>query len=109
MFFVCNRIRTFTDDFPAIDQIEQPLYPRSPMEIALLSILILISVIVMTYGFVVLYKCICSRNYAEWRASWYPEKNEDLVDEQFMLEAVPVVLDGHTQEVRKGVDTKTIA
>ncbi|ENN74406.1 hypothetical protein YQE_08991, partial [Dendroctonus ponderosae] len=87
------------DDFPAIDQIEQPLYPRSPMEIALLSILILISVIVMTYGFVVLYKCICSRNYAEWRASWYPEKNEDLVDEQFMLEAVPVVLDGHIQEV----------
>lgn len=69
------------------------------MEIMLLSILILISVIVLAYGFVVLYKCICSRNYAEWRASWYPEKNDDPVDDQVMLEAVPVVLDGHSQEV----------
>ncbi|CAG9769082.1 unnamed protein product [Ceutorhynchus assimilis] len=87
------------DDFPATDQIEQPFYPRSPMEIMLLSILILISVIVMAYGFVVLYKCVCSRNYAEWRASWYPEKNEDPIEDQYMLEAVPVVLDGHSQEV----------
>lgn len=89
------------DDFPLIDQMEQPLYPRSPMEIMLLSILILISIVVMTYGFVVLYRCICSRNYAEWRASWYPDKSEDPVEpsEQVMLEAVPVVLEGHNQEV----------
>ncbi|XP_066255136.1 sterol regulatory element-binding protein cleavage-activating protein [Euwallacea similis] len=88
------------DDFPSIDQMEQPLYPRSPMEIMLLSILILISVIVMTYGFVVLYRCVCSRNYAEWRASWYPEKAEEASEpEQVMLEAVPVVLEGHIQEV----------
>ncbi|KAL1513489.1 hypothetical protein ABEB36_002893 [Hypothenemus hampei] len=87
------------DDFPTIDQIDQPLYPRSPMEIMLLSILILISIAVVTYGIVVLYKCVCSRNYAEWRASWYSEKHEEPIDEQVMLEAVPVVLDGHAQEV----------
>ncbi|XP_050301883.1 sterol regulatory element-binding protein cleavage-activating protein [Anthonomus grandis grandis] len=89
----------FNGDYPSMDQMDQPFYPRSPMEIMLLSILICISVIVLAYGLVVLYKCVCSRNYAEWRASWYPEKNEEPVDDQVLLEAVPVVLDGHAHEV----------
>lgn len=92
-------IDIYGDNFPAMDQIEQPFYPRSPMEIMLITILSLISVIVLAYGFVVLYKCVCSRNYAEWRASWYPEKNEEPMDDQVLLEAVPVVLDGHAQDV----------
>lgn len=87
------------DDFPSINQIEQPFYPRSPMEIMLITILIVISVIVLAYAFVVLYKCICSRNYAEWRSSWYPDRHDEAVEDQVLLEAVPVVLEGHTQEI----------
>ncbi|XP_076269719.1 SREBP cleavage activating protein isoform X2 [Rhynchophorus ferrugineus] len=87
------------DDFPIVDQIEQPFYPRSPVEIMVITVLICISVVVLTYAFVVLYKCICSRNYAEWRASWYPDKNDEPVEDQVLLEAVPVVLEGHNQEI----------
>ncbi|RZC39326.1 sterol regulatory element-binding protein cleavage-activating protein [Asbolus verrucosus] len=82
-----------------IPQSEQPFYPTSVFAMILITILCLISVIVLAYTFVVLYRCICSRNYAEWRASWFNEKAEENVEEQVMLEAVPVVLDGHQQEI----------
>lgn len=68
------------------------------MEILLVAILCFISVIVLTYMVVVLYKCICSRNYAEWRASWTKEKTE-VTEIPVLLEAVPMVLSGHVQEV----------
>lgn len=83
----------------AIPQSEQPFYPTSVFAMILIAILCFISVIVLGYTFVVLYRCICSRNYAEWRASWFSEKNEENVEEQVLLEAVPVVLDGHQQEI----------
>ncbi|KAJ8916296.1 hypothetical protein NQ315_016437 [Exocentrus adspersus] len=82
-----------------IPQAEQPFYPTSPMEILLTTILCLISVLVLAYAFVVLYRCICTRNYAEWRASWFAERAEESSDDQVLLEAVPVVLDGHQQEI----------
>lgn len=47
---------------------------------------------------VVLYKCICSRNYAEWRASWTKERSE-VTEIPVHLEAMPIVLTGHLQEV----------
>lgn len=56
------------------------------------------SVIVLAYTMVVLYRCVCSRNYAEWRTSWSNEKNDEPVS-QFVMEAVPMVLDGHCQEI----------
>lgn len=40
------------------------------MEIALSCILVGVSVFVLAYMTMVLYRCICSRNYAEWRSSW---------------------------------------
>ncbi|XP_018321983.1 sterol regulatory element-binding protein cleavage-activating protein [Agrilus planipennis] len=79
---------------------ERPFYPNSPMEIFLTTILCFISIIVMAYTFVVLYRCICSRNYAEWRASWF--NNGDKTEENdvpVLLEAVPIVLKGHPQEI----------
>lgn len=87
-----------------------PFVPSSPMEIFLATVLCLISVIVVAYTMVVLYRCICSRNYAEWRASWYQkEKTHDSVT-QLMLEAVPLVLEGHTQDVECiATDGNTIA
>ncbi|KAK4879556.1 hypothetical protein RN001_007702 [Aquatica leii] len=77
---------------------DRPLYPSSPMEILLTTILCFISVLVLAYAFVVLYRCICTRNYAEWRASWFSDKTEEN-EVQVLLEAVPIVLDGHPQEI----------
>lgn len=82
-----------------IDQSDQPFYPTSVFAMIFIAILCLISIIVLGYIVVVFYRCICSRNYAEWRASWSSEKSEEHVEEQVLLEAVPVVLDGHQQEV----------
>lgn len=89
---------------------DAPFIPSSPMEIFLAAVLCLISVIVVAYTMVVLYRCICSRNYAEWRASWYqPEKAHDSAT-QLVLEALPLVLEGHTQEVECiATDSNTIA
>lgn len=77
---------------------ERPFYPTSPMEIFLTTILCIISVVVLAYTLVVLYRCVCSRNYAEWRTSWSNEKTEEN-DMPLLLEAVPIVLDGHAQEI----------
>ncbi|XP_012288280.1 sterol regulatory element-binding protein cleavage-activating protein [Orussus abietinus] len=89
---------------------DAPFIPSSPMEIFLAAVLCLISVIVVVYTMVVLYRCICSRNYAEWRASWYQqEKTHDSVT-QLIMEALPLVLEGHTQEVECiATDGNTIA
>lgn len=48
----------------------QPFIPSSPMAIFMTALLCLVSGFVVTYTLVVLYRCICSRNYAEWRTSW---------------------------------------
>lgn len=77
---------------------DRPLYPSSPMEIFLTTILCFISVVVLAYMLVVLYRCICSRNYAEWRASWYNDKAEEN-EVPVLLEGVPIVLEGHPQEI----------
>ncbi|KAB0798454.1 hypothetical protein PPYR_09447 [Photinus pyralis] len=77
---------------------DRPFYPSSPMEIMLTTILCFISVAVLAYAFVVLYRCICSRNYAEWRASWFSDSTEEK-EVQVLLEAVPIALDGHPQEI----------
>lgn len=84
----------------AIPESERPFYPTSPMEILLTTILCIISVIVLAYILVVLYRTICSRNYAEWRASWFSgERNEVESSDEVLLEAVPIVLEGHQQEI----------
>ncbi|XP_011494739.1 PREDICTED: sterol regulatory element-binding protein cleavage-activating protein [Ceratosolen solmsi marchali] len=80
---------------------DTPFIPSTPMEIFLAAVLCLISVVVVVYTMVVLYRCICSRNYAEWRASWSSsqEKNSHDSATQLVLEAVPLVLEGHMQEI----------
>jgi len=89
---------------------DAPFVPSSPMEIFLAALLCFISVIVVAYTMVVLYRCICSRNYAEWRTSWHQqEKTHDSVT-QLVLEAVPLVMEGHTQEVECiATDGNTVA
>ncbi|XP_067004981.2 sterol regulatory element-binding protein cleavage-activating protein isoform X2 [Anabrus simplex] len=77
-----------------------PFIPTSPMEIFLTALLCIISVAVVAYMMVVLYRCVCSRNYAEWRASWAGEC-EQVADgiAQVVMEAVPLIMEGHQQEV----------
>jgi hypothetical protein len=49
---------------------EVPFVPSSPMELFLTAVLCVVSIVVVAYTMVMLYRCVCSRNYAEWRASW---------------------------------------
>ncbi|XP_039279240.1 sterol regulatory element-binding protein cleavage-activating protein [Nilaparvata lugens] len=72
-----------------------PLLPSSPMELFLAMLLCLTSIMVVSYTVLVLYRCICSRNYAEWRSSWSPSEGvgeEGAGTEDVVLEAVPLVL-----------------
>ncbi|KAG8338714.1 hypothetical protein J6590_000393 [Homalodisca vitripennis] len=90
----------FVPSLPTPTQMsDAPFFPSSPMELFLTAILCIISVLVLTYTFVVLYRCICSRNYAEWRASWMGTKEASDPSSQVVLEAVPLVLSGHAQPV----------
>ena len=47
-----------------------PFVPTSPGELFLAFIFVLPSVAFILYLLVVFYRCVCSRNYAEWRTSW---------------------------------------
>lgn len=59
---------------------ELPLLPSSPMELFFLSLLCVVSVGVLAYFMVLLYRCVCSRNYAEWRAGWVTDPESSNVD-----------------------------
>ncbi|XP_046976894.1 sterol regulatory element-binding protein cleavage-activating protein [Vanessa cardui] len=81
-----------------------PIYPTTPMEILLVAILCIISVTVIAYMMVGLYRCVCSRHYAEWRASWSEDDEYKKIIAkqpavQLVMEAVPLVVAGHSQEV----------
>ena len=72
------------------------------------------SLVLLTYLVYVLYRCCCSRNYAEWRTSWATfikdswkwikktskGKNErGLTSSETLFDAVPVKLTGYLQEI----------
>ncbi|XP_026284817.1 sterol regulatory element-binding protein cleavage-activating protein isoform X1 [Frankliniella occidentalis] len=81
---------------------ELPLLPSSPMELFFLCLLCVVSVGVLAYCMVLLYRCVCSRNYAEWRSGWVndPESTGSTdAHTEVVLEAIPLVLEGHPQEV----------
>uniref|UniRef100_W4VSE5 Sterol regulatory element-binding protein cleavage-activating protein n=1 Tax=Corethrella appendiculata TaxID=1370023 RepID=W4VSE5_9DIPT len=91
-----------TNELPAFNFVgKTPLYPKTPMEILLTTILISVSVFVIAYTFVVLYRCVCSKNYAEWRASWNSEneKPNEPKMEQHILEGFPIQVNGHKHRV----------
>lgn len=77
-----------------------PLIPKSPMEILMVAILCAISVSVLTYTMVVFYRCICTRNYAEWRSSWTDtDRIPPRRQQQRILEGVPILVRGHTHRI----------
>lgn len=79
-----------------------PLYPKTPMEIVLTAILCLVSVFVITYTMIVMYRCICSRNYAEWRSSRWDDSEimETMAKtDQQVLEGFPIPVKGHKHNI----------
>lgn len=77
-----------------------PLYPKTPMEILLATILCAISIFVLSYMMIVFYRCVCSRNYAEWRSSWNDnELTDDHPKTQRVFESVPIQMKGHKHRV----------
>ncbi|XP_055621580.1 sterol regulatory element-binding protein cleavage-activating protein isoform X2 [Toxorhynchites rutilus septentrionalis] len=88
-----------TGDAPNINKGDAPFYPKTPMEILLSCMLIAVSIFGVTYTFVVLYRCMCTRNYAEWRASWHESETEEPKQEQRILEGVPIQVNGHAHRI----------
>lgn len=91
----------FSDDenreSPLIQPGGTPLFPKSPMEIFFAILLCAVSVFVLCYTMVVFYRCICTRNYAEWRSSW--NESEVAHNTEQILEAVPTHIAGHTHKI----------
>ncbi|XP_017074885.1 sterol regulatory element-binding protein cleavage-activating protein [Drosophila eugracilis] len=75
-----------------------PLVPKSPMEIFFAILLCCISIFVLCYTMVVFYRCICTRNYAEWRSSWHESEAPYKQTEQ-ILEGVPTQIAGHKHRI----------
>lgn len=80
---------------------DAPYVPSSPGEIILTTLLAIPSVAFIVYVTVVLYRCICSRHYAEWRSNGWGNSGV-LTQEyysQIVAESMPLVLDGHRSPV----------
>ncbi|KAH8297118.1 hypothetical protein KR044_005094 [Drosophila immigrans] len=75
-----------------------PLVPKSPMEIFFAILLCCISIFVLCYTMVVFYRCICTRNYAEWRSSWH-ESEAPHTQTEHILEGVPTQIAGHKHRI----------
>ncbi|KAB7498556.1 Sterol regulatory element-binding protein cleavage-activating protein, partial [Armadillidium nasatum] len=75
------------------------IIPSSPAELLLTAIFVIPALAVLIYATIALYRCVCSRNYAEWRSSkWGKDAFRD-VTSQIIGEAVPLILSGHPHDV----------
>ncbi|XP_034479514.1 sterol regulatory element-binding protein cleavage-activating protein [Drosophila innubila] len=83
---------------PMVMQGGMPLVPKSPMEIFFAILLCCISIFVLCYTMVVFYRCICTRNYAEWRSSWN-ESEAPHTQTEHILEGVPTQIAGHKHRI----------
>lgn len=76
-------------------------YPKSKREFVITICLSVLSVIVITYFMVALYKCMCSRNYSRWRHSLarYKARRQRAKGTYYkqIKDAVPIILTGHNQ------------
>jgi hypothetical protein len=93
------------DDY--FDGMSGESYPWSSGEIFITIGLSVPSIIFMIYVFVLMYRCMCTRNYAEWRASWSHtlrltkgQSNKRGTNyEYFNFETNPIRLQSHEQEL----------
>lgn len=86
------------EDLP-YDLDDHPLFPKTPMEIILTAILCLVSIFVITYTMIVMYRCICSRNYAEWRSSHWDDTEIVETKTDQVLGGFPIRVKGHKHNI----------
>jgi hypothetical protein len=76
-------------------------YPRTTLELVATVMFVIANVMIATFGFIWLYKCVCTRRYHKWRATWSrPRKNKK--EAQYykkIRESLPIVLRGHRQVI----------
>ena len=81
--------------------------PRTKQELVATLLLIVASVILVVYFLTVLYRCMCSRNYAKWRTSLSKRRRNRLKQSPYfkqICESVPLLLQGHEQVGHKDID-----
>lgn len=89
--------------YPFIDpeQIQHILkyYPKSRKEFLITVCLGFLSVICISYFMMALYRCMCSRKYSKWRASWSKTARKGRMNNYVkqIKDSLPVVLRGHLQ------------
>ncbi|XP_045623274.1 sterol regulatory element-binding protein cleavage-activating protein [Procambarus clarkii] len=89
-----------SDDSEETDwQEESAFIPSSSGELLLTAVLVIPAVLCLVYAMVALYHCVCSRNYAEWRASWWGKDGAKDETSQIIGDALPLVLTGHPHDV----------
>lgn len=95
-------------DIPLYNVGSVPLYPKTPMEIVLTTILVIVSIVVFSYSLIVIYRCVCTRNYAEWRSSWNESEMPAETSSDHILDAVPVQVNGHRSKIECVVTDGTL-
>ena len=76
------------------------LYPKSRRELLITVLLVVFSVICVSYFSIALYHCICPKNYSRWRSRWFKGGRRKGRNSQYykqIVESVPKVLRGHLQ------------
>ena len=53
---------------------ESAFVPSSTGELLVTAVMVIPALLVLVYAMVAFYHCVCSRNYAEWRASWWGQE-----------------------------------
>ncbi|XP_042909704.1 sterol regulatory element-binding protein cleavage-activating protein [Parasteatoda tepidariorum] len=85
-----------------------PYHPSSPGEVAIAITLAIPSLLFFIYLMVVLYRCMCSKHYAEWRSSWKNATGSEgnrlgysdgAADANLVMETFPLKLCGHSQDL----------
>lgn len=80
-------------------QEESAFIPSSTGELLVTAVLMIPAVLCLVYAMVAFYHCVCSRNYAEWRASWWGQEGTSDESAQIIGDALPLVLAGHPHDV----------
>ena len=78
------------------------LYPKSQKELVSTILLVLFSAICLSYFALVLYHCICPKNYGRWRSRWFRGQHKRKQSSsggyyKQIKESLPKVLRGHIQ------------
>ncbi|KAG1682612.1 Sterol regulatory element-binding protein cleavage-activating protein [Nymphon striatum] len=98
----------WSSDKPSSDNGEEVWYAanntsfheKKQLDTLLLAVISIPSIMLLVHIMIVLYRCICTRNYAEWRSSWHPAHfYGDQYSQTVHVETLPKTLRGHRQEV----------